>query len=64
MNTWSNTEANIAEIFNNIKNIVINYATKFYEDLASLIGEVPAKMTIMIVVISLILFIALKIINR
>ena len=64
MNTWDNAEANIAEIFNNIKNIVVNYATKFYEDLASLIGEVPAKMSIMIVVIALILFIVLKIINR
>lgn len=64
MNTWNNIESDIAEIINNIKYFVINQSTKFYEDLVSLMGEVPAKMTLMVLAIVLILFVVLKFINR
>ncbi len=54
----------ISEFFNQAKNYIIGIGMTIYDNLVSIMGETPAKMTIMVVVVALILFVLLKIINR
>lgn len=64
MDTWSKIENDLTTIFDAVKSFVIDNGTKIYEDLVNLIGETPAKMTVMVAVIVIILFVVLKIINK
>lgn len=64
MDTWSKIENDLTEIFDAVKSFVIDNGTKIYEDLVNLIGETPAKMTVIVAVIVIVLFVVLKIINK
>ena len=64
MDTWSKIENDLTIIFDAVKSFVIDNGTKIYEDLVNLIGETPAKMTVIVVVIVIVLFVVLKIINK
>ena len=64
MDTWSKIENNLTTIFDAVKSFVIDNGTKIYEDLVNLIGETPAKMTVIVAVIVIVLFVVLKIINK
>ena len=54
----------ISDFFINVKNYLVSVGLTIYDNLVSIMGETPAKMTIMVVVIAIILFVLLKIINR
>ncbi len=64
MDTWSKIENDLTTIFDAVKSFVIDNGTKIYEDLVNLIGETPAKMTVIVAVIVIVLFVVLKIINK
>ncbi len=64
MDTWSKIESDLTEIFDTVKSFVVENATNIYEDLVGLMGETPAKMTIIVAAVVIILFIVLKIINK
>ncbi len=54
----------ISDFFANVKNYLVSVGLTIYDNLVSIMGETPAKMTIMVAVIAIILFALLKIINR
>lgn len=54
----------ISDFFTNVKNYLVSVGLTIYDNLVSIMGETPAKMTIMVAVIAIILFVLLKIINR
>lgn len=54
----------ISDLFTNAKNYLVSIGLTIYDNLVSIIGETPAKMTIMVVVIATVIFVLLKIINR
>lgn len=54
----------ISDFFTNVKNYLVSVGLTIYDNLVSIMGETPAKMTIMVAVIAIILFALLKIINR
>lgn len=64
MDAWSKIENDLTTIFDAVKSFVIDNGTKIYEDLVNLIGETPAKMTVIVAVIVIVLFVVLKIINK
>lgn len=64
MDTWSKIENDLTTIFDAVKSFLIDNGTKIYEDLVNLIGETPAKMTVIVAVIVIVLFVVLKIINK
>ena len=53
-----------SDFFTNVKNYLVSVGLTIYDNLVSIMGETPAKMTIMVAVIAIILFVLLKIINR
>ena len=50
----------ISDFFTNAKNYLVSIGLTIYDNLVSIIGETPAKMTIMVVVIATVLFVLLK----
>ena len=52
----------ISDFFTNVKNYLVSVGLTIYDNLVSIMGETPAKMTIMVAVIAIILFVLLKII--
>lgn len=59
-----NLTEELENIFNSVKNFFIDIGLEIYESLVNLIGETPAKMTLMVLIIAIILFSLLKFINR
>lgn len=52
------------EFFNNVKTFLVDTGMTIYDNMVSIIGETPAKMTIIAGVVIIILTVLLKIINR
>lgn len=52
------------QFFNSIKAFIVDTGITIYDNLVSIIGETPAKMTIMAGAVIIILTVLLKIINR
>lgn len=59
-----NFEEEVMGIFNGIKTFIMDIGMQIYGTLVDLMGEMPAKMTLMTAGIALVIFILLKIINR
>lgn len=52
------------QFFNSIKSFIVDTGITIYDNLVSIMGETPAKMTIMAGAVIIILTVLLKIINR
>ena len=52
------------EFFNNVKTFLVDTGMTIYDNMVSIMGETPAKMTIIAGVVIIILTVLLKIINR
>lgn len=52
------------QFFNSIKAFIVDTGITIYDNLVSIMGETPAKMTIMAGAVIIILTVLLKIINR
>lgn len=54
----------LGEFFNNIKTFIIDTGMTIYDNMVSIMGETPAKMTIIAGTVIIVLAVLLKIINR
>mgnify|MGYP004511064169 FL=1 len=52
------------QFFNNVKAFIVNTGMTIYDNLVSIMGETPAKMTIIAGAVIIVLTVLLKIINR
>lgn len=52
------------QFFNSIKAFIVDTGITIYDNLVSIMGETPAKMTIMAGAVIIVLTVLLKIINR
>lgn len=54
----------LGEFFNKVKTFIIDTGMTIYDNMVSIMGETPAKMTIIAGAVIIVLAILLKIINR
>lgn len=54
----------LGEFFNKVKTFIIDTGMTIYDNMVSIMGETPAKMTIIAVAVIIVLAVLLKIINR
>ena len=54
----------LGEFFNKVKTFIIDTGITIYDNMVSIMGETPAKMTIIAGAVIIVLAILLKIINR
>ncbi len=54
----------LGEFFNRIKTFIIDTGMTIYDNMVSIMGETPAKMTIIAGTVIIVLAVLLKIINR
>lgn len=54
----------LGEFFNKVKTFIIDTGMTIYDNMVSIMGETPAKMTIIAGAVIIILAVLLKIINR
>ena len=54
----------LGEFFNKVKTFIIDTGMTIYDNMVSIMGETPAKMTIIAGAVIIVLTVLLKIINR
>ncbi len=54
----------LGEFFNKVKTFIIDTGMTIYDNMVSIMGETPAKMTIIAGAVIIVLAVLLKIINR
>ena len=54
----------LGEVFNKVKTFIIDTGMTIYDNMVSIMGETPAKMTIIAGAVIIVLAVLLKIINR
>ena len=54
----------LGEFFNKVKTFIIDTGMTIYDNMVSIMGETPAKMTIVAGAVIIVLAVLLKIINR
>lgn len=54
----------LGEFFNKVKTFIIDTGITIYDNMVSIMGETPAKMTIIAGAVIIVLAVLLKIINR
>lgn len=54
----------LGEFFNKVKTFIIDTGMTIYDNMVSIMGETPAKMTIIACAVIIVLAVLLKIINR
>ena len=59
-----NLPEQLGEFFNKVKTFIIDTGMTIYDNMVSIMGETPAKMTIIAGAVIIILAVLLKIINR
>lgn len=59
-----NLPEQLGEFFNKVKTFIVDTGMTIYDNMVSIMGETPAKMTIIAGVVIIVLTVLLKIINR
>lgn len=59
-----NLPEQLGEFFNKVKTFIVDTGMTIYDNMVSIMGETPAKMTIIAGAVIIVLTILLKIINR
>ena len=59
-----NLPEQLGEFFNRVKTFIVDTGTTIYDNMVSIMGETPAKMTIIAGAVIIVLTVLLKIINR
>lgn len=59
-----NLPEQLGEFFNKVKTFIVDTGMTIYDNMVSIMGETPAKMTIIAGAIIIVLTVLLKIINR
>lgn len=59
-----NLPEQLGEFFNKVKTFIIDTGITIYDNMVSIMGETPAKMTIIAGAVIIVLAVLLKIINR
>ncbi len=59
-----NLPEQLGEFFNKVKTFIVDTGMTIYDNMVSIIGETPAKMTIIAGAVIIVLTVLLKIINR
>lgn len=59
-----NLPEQLGEFFNRVKTFIVDTGMTIYDNMVSIMGETPAKMTIIAGAVIIVLTILLKIINR
>ena len=59
-----NLPEQLGEFFNGVKAFIVDTAMTIYDNMVSIMGETPAKMTIIAGAVIIVLTVLLKIINR
>lgn len=59
-----NLPEQLGEFFNKVKTFIVDTGMTIYDNMVSIMGETPAKMTIIAGAVIIILAVLLKIINR
>lgn len=59
-----NLPEQLGEFFNKVKTFIVDSGMTIYDNMVSIMGETPAKMTIIAGAVIIVLTILLKIINR
>lgn len=59
-----NLPEQLGEFFNRVKTFIVDTGMTIYDNMVSIMGETPAKMTIIAGVVIIVLTVLLKIINR
>lgn len=59
-----NLPEQLGEFFNKVKTFIIDTGMTIYDNMVSIMGETPAKMTIIAGAVIIVLAVLLKIINR
>lgn len=54
----------VSQFVQNVKNYIVDIAMTIYENMVSIMGETPAKLTIIAGTVLIVLYVLLKIINR
>ena len=59
-----NLPEQLGEFFNKVKTFIVDTGMTIYDNMVSIMGETPAKMTIIAGAVIIVLTVLLKIINR
>ena len=59
-----NLPEQLGEFFNKVKTFIVDTGMTIYDNMVSIMGETPAKMTIIAGAVIIVLAVLLKIINR
>mgnify|MGYP000495730752 CR=1 FL=1 len=59
-----NLPEQLGEFFNKVKTFIVDSGMTIYDNMVSIMGETPAKMTIIAGAVIIVLTVLLKIINR
>lgn len=59
-----NLPEQLGEFFNRVKTFIVDTGMTIYDNMVSIMGETPAKMTIIAGVVIIVLTVLLKVINR
>ncbi len=59
-----NLPEQLGEFFNRVKTFIVDTGMTIYDNMVSIMGETPAKMTIIAGAVIIVLTVLLKIINR
>lgn len=54
----------VSQFVQNVKNYIVDISMTIYENMVSIMGETPAKLTIIAGTVLIVLYVLLKIINR